>query len=412
MVVRTAGREAAVVYAAGVVQGIVLVTLPAASTIFTDPAHYGLSPGQYGALFAPQVAAAVAASLLGGALVRRAGSKVVYLAGLAANLAGMALLLASVPVADQHAVAYPLLLAAAAGVGAGFGLAVPVLNALTAALHPRGVDTAVLVLNALLGLGTVLAPLFVAVFTGLGFWWGLPATALVLLAGLLVVSLPLPMRAPAPARPTGARGAAAGPSRHRLPGRFWLYAGFITLYGACETVNGNWSSLTMTTELGASTAVAALALTAFWALVTVGRVGFALIHRWFPTRATFHLLPFLLAGAFALISLVSTRAGTPALGVVLFALAGLGCSALLPLTISFAQEELPASGAQVSGGIIAFYQLGYGIAAFGVGPLLHTGVSLADVYGGAALVAAGMGLLSFAVAARRPLPASLHPRPA
>jgi len=30
------------------------------------------------------------------------------------------------------------------------------------------------VLNALLGAGTALAPIFVAIFVGLGFWWGLP----------------------------------------------------------------------------------------------------------------------------------------------------------------------------------------------------------------------------------------------
>ena len=35
-----------VVYAAGAVQGIVLVTCPAASTIFTDPDQYGLSNTQ------------------------------------------------------------------------------------------------------------------------------------------------------------------------------------------------------------------------------------------------------------------------------------------------------------------------------------------------------------------------------
>ena len=58
--------------------------------------------------------------------------------------------------------------------GAGFGLTVPVLNTYTSVFHPAGVDKAVLVLNALLGLGTVLAPVLVAVFVGLGFWWGLP----------------------------------------------------------------------------------------------------------------------------------------------------------------------------------------------------------------------------------------------
>jgi hypothetical protein len=38
--------ESKVVYAAGVAQGIVLVTFPAASTIFTDPAEYDLSNTQ------------------------------------------------------------------------------------------------------------------------------------------------------------------------------------------------------------------------------------------------------------------------------------------------------------------------------------------------------------------------------
>ena len=50
------------------VQGIVLVTFPAASTIFTDPDEYDLSSTQYGALFLPQVVTAIAGSLLGSAL--------------------------------------------------------------------------------------------------------------------------------------------------------------------------------------------------------------------------------------------------------------------------------------------------------------------------------------------------------
>ena len=60
-------------------------------------------------------------------------------------------------------------------------------------------------------------------------------------------------------------------------------------------------------------------------------------------------------------------------------LAGLGCSALLPLTISFGQEELKAFAAATAGGVIASYQLGYGIAAFGIGPLLNGGTSLYHV---------------------------------
>jgi MFS family permease len=227
--------ERTVVNAAAVVQGVALVTFPAASTILTDPSEYDLSSTQYGTLFLPQVITAIAAALLGAGLGGRFGVKRVYLVGLAASLVSMALLLASSFVTDEQSLAFGLLLLATASLGAGFGFTVPALNTLTAAFNPSAVNRSILVLNALL-------------------------------------------------------------------------------------------------------------------------------------------------------------------------------AALLPLTISFGQEELTAYSAAVAGGVIAFYQLGYGIAAFGVGPLLDSGVELPTVYALAAVVAAVMGIWSFAVAGRRPSPASLHPQ--
>ena len=162
----------------------------------------------------------------------------------------------------------------------------------------------------------------------------------------------------------------------------------------------------MTSELGASTTEAALALTAFWGMVTVGRVVFAAIQRTIPARTTYRALPFLLAGTFVLIAVLPKN--EPALGILAFGLAGLGCSALLPLTISFGEEELTTLAAAAAGGVIAFYQLGYGIAAFGVGPLVDSGVELPTIYGLAAIVAAAMGLVSFVVAGRGSSAASLR----
>ena len=87
--------ERTVVYAAGMVQGIALVTFPAASTILTDPSEYDLSSTQYGTLFLPQVITAITAALLSASLGARIGTKRVYLVGLAASLAAMVLLLVS-----------------------------------------------------------------------------------------------------------------------------------------------------------------------------------------------------------------------------------------------------------------------------------------------------------------------------
>ena len=52
----------------------------------------------------------------------------------------------------------------------------------------------------------------------------------------------------------------------------------------------------------------------------------------------------------------------------------------------------------MAGGLIAFYQVGYGIAAFGVGRLQSSaGLGLSTIYGGAAVIAFATAALSFLV---------------
>jgi len=130
--------------------------------------------------------------------------------------------------------------------------------------------------------------------------------------------------------------------------------------------------------------------------VTVGRVLFAAIERRFPETSTYHLLPFVAAIAFVVTA--SLPNGDATLGILAFGLAGLGCSALLPLTIGFGQQELTTIAAFTAGGLIAFYQVGYGLAAFGVGPLQdQLGLTLSTIYLATAVVAVAMGVLSFVV---------------
>ena len=197
------------VYAAGLLQGLALVTFPAASAVLTSPSGYALSTGEYGAMFAPQTILAVAAALLSTRLGARWGQKRLLVVGLAANLASMALLVGSQFVMQTHAAAFALLLGATACMGLGFGLTVPAVNVLAAALFPRRVDVAVLALNALLGLGTALAPVLIALFVGLGAWWGLPLVVGGLLLALTMWSMSLPL----------APGGAGAARRRRSRGR-------------------------------------------------------------------------------------------------------------------------------------------------------------------------------------------------
>jgi len=394
-----AGRaEVGVVYLAGLAQGLALVTFPAVSSILTSPNDYGLSSSAYGALFLPQAIAAVTASLVGARLTGRWGIKRIFLVGLAADVLAMGLLLAS-QVAMGQPLGYLMLLLATASLGVGFGFTVPSLNSYAAAFFPHMVGKATLYLNALLGLGTALAPLLSALFLGRGVWWALPVLAGALLLGLLLVSLRLPLAgagARAGAAPVASGGSTGLGSRPALPSRFWVFAGFALLYGIVETVNGNWSTVYMSSDLGASAATASLALAAFWGMVTVGRVLFAVIERRFPETSAFRMLPFVAAMALFITALMPS--GDADLGVLSFGLAGLGCSALLPLTIGFAELELTVIATSVAGLLIALYQVGYGIAAFGVGPLQSmAGMGLGSIFMITAFVALAMGALSFVV---------------
>jgi fucose permease len=383
-------NEILAVYAAGVIQGIALVTFPAAGAVFTSPGSYGLSSTEYGGMFVPQAITAIGSSLLGAGLARRLGAKHIYLLGLFSNLLAMTLLVVSRFVMREHSFAYGILLAATTCLGIGFGFTVPAINTFAAAFFPQKVDKAILALNALLGLGTALAPVFIALFTGLGIWWGLPVLVGVLILGLLVFSAGQPLNE---GRQTKAP---AQKKKIKLPARFWIFAGFALLYGVCETMNGNWASLYLTTHFGASTAMASLALAIFWGLVTAGRILFAMLEKWLAEELVCRTLPLVVAAAFIMSACVPKTHAFAA--VITFALAGFGCSALLPLIISFGQKELTVMAASVAGGLIAFYQIGYGIAAFGVGPLqARAGLDLSTIYGGTSAVALMLSALSFLV---------------
>ena len=375
------------VYAAGVVQGVALVTFPAAGGILTSPQHYALSNTEYGILFVPQAVMAIASSLLGPGITRRIGGKHLFQLGLLCNLISMLLLLASQLFMTRQSIAFPVLLVATTCMGLAFGFTVPTINTYASQFFPAMVDRAVLALNTLLGLGTALAPAIVSVFVGMGIWWGLPLGVAALTMGLILFTLPLPLLL------AESQGERSDGAKAPMPAIFWLFAAVALVYGICETMNGNWSSIFMTSSLGASPAQASLALTFFWGMVTVGRLFFATADHWVPGRITFRILPFVIGGSFLMTSLLGAH--EPAGGIFCFALAGLGCSAMLPLIISFAQNRMPSIAPSVAGGMIAFYQIGYGIAAFGVGPMeKQFNLPLSRIFGGSILFAGALILLT------------------
>jgi MFS transporter, FHS family, glucose/mannose:H+ symporter len=393
--------EIGVVYGAAVVQGLALVTFPAASAVFTSPDGFGFDSTRYGTMFVPQVALAICAAALAPRLARRSSLRRVLLAGLVGDILSMSLLALSRSLIGAPDAAFGLLLVATAALGFGFGATVMALNTYAEAFFPERTDGAVLALNALLGLGTALAPVLVALVLALGVWWLLPAAVACVLAFISTIAVTQPLRSAG-----GTDATAQTPIRwSALPRRLWLYAAAVLLYGMLETLSGNWAMPYLIQERGVSARGASFALTAFWAMVTVGRVLIALIARRVPARWIYAALPVLLVAT----CLLAAAAQGEAQGILALALAGLACSAFLPLSISFGGKEFPRLAAVIAGELIAFYQLGYGLAAFGTGPLRDLiGLPFSTIFAAGSIVALPLAVIA-ALIIRQPLVARQPP---
>lgn len=374
-------REVVTVYCVGLFQGLALVAFPAASGVLTSSSEYDLSSTQYGLLFVPQVVMAIAGSLAMPALSRRFGIKPLLLVGIAADLLSMVLLAASASVADD-AVAFPLLLAATALLGLGFGITLSSLSTLAAGFRPDRPEVALTTLNVLLGLGTALSPLLIALFTDYAEWWVLPLVAAAGLVLLFVMSATLPLD-------TGDE--VGDTNRAPIPRMFWVFAIALVAYGVCETMFGNWGTTVLRDE-GAPATTANYALAAFWACVTLGRLLISLMPQRVPTLVVYRLLPWPIAITLLLVATVADSAN----GVVIFAAGGFACSGFFPMTIGYSESTFPALGAVSAGWLIAAYQVGYGIAAFGAGAL-ESVVALTTLFVAAAGIAAMMGVLAVGV---------------
>jgi FHS family glucose/mannose:H+ symporter-like MFS transporter len=383
--------EIVAVYAAGLFQGLSLVAVPAAATVLTSAAGYDLSASQYGLLFLPQVILAIAGSLALPSLAGRIGLKRVLLIGLFADTVAMTLLVISNSVRTD-AGAFPMLLVATGSLGLGFGLTLGSISTYAGAFQPQRREVALTALNVLLGLGTALSPLLVAVFLDIGEWWYLPLGTAVGLAVVLILTVAQPLVAEA----SRARGTARPP----IPTQFWLFAAALVAYGAAETMFGNWGT-TLLVDDGVQAATATYALAAFWAAVTVGRLVIAVISDRVGSTHIYVVLPWVIAVAL----LLAPTADSGAAGIALFALAGLACSGFFPMTIGYGESSFPGMVELAAGWLIAAYQIGYGLAAFG-GGALQEAISLSTLFRITTVLVVFMGVLSLPIAraARPPAP--------
>lgn len=382
---RSKSIQVALIYFVGLMQGISLVTYPSAASLLTSPAYNNLSPREYGILFVPLIIGAILSSLLGGKLATSWGLRPVFLLGLLFNLLSMVLYVSTEFFLDSYLIDFILLLLALFALGIGFGQTVTIINTYVIEFYPTHTATALPILHSFLGIGTALSPLIFNYFASNNKWWGDP----ILVAGiffLLIIAGSLIL----PEKKVSNRNGGVSRASYNLPMVFWLFVGATFLYGICETVFGNWAVIYLHKGKGLTSQEAAFGLSLFWAMVTVGRMIISLASLWISPSKIFILLPFMICVAFILIPQVS--GGLP--NILAYGFAGLACSGCFPLSFSFAGSRFPAYVSVVSGGLMASYMLGYGIASFGIGELYQTWqLSLSTIYYFSIIPALGLAVM-------------------
>ena len=233
-----------------------------------------------------------------------------------------AVLAAGGAVGIAFAPAWPVVLAAAFGLGVGFGVVVVEINVLFAEAFGERTTAMLNLLGACFGAGAILGPLAVAASGGyrLPFCVGAGA-ALAALA--LAGDLPRTARPPAPAgdRPPSAV--------------VWGFVALCALYVGVESGIGGWETTSLRAG-GAGQAAAASWTAGYWAAITTGR----LLAIPLALRVA---APVLAAGSLLLAAAGLGLAHVPALAPVAYTLAGLALGPVFPTALAWLAQAAPGA---------------------------------------------------------------------
>ena len=357
---------AAVVYVAALFQGLTLVSFPASSDVLMQ-AH-GFTHAQYGAIFLPQVAAAILGALGGGALSGRFGLKTIFLLALLANALSQTLLALSATA--PALLAFATVLVATSFLGLGFGLTGGPLNTYPRLLFPAKSDTALLMLHSTIGVGLSIGPLLVGWLTMRQAWFGFPVGLAIAGVILTVVASAAALPADRPAR--SALSIDSNPGAHP---EFWLLLTIAIVYAFAEGTFSSWAVIFVRESRGLSPMTATGALSAFWAALVAGRLLVAGVLLRVSPLAPWSVLPLVILCAFLFIPNIMASSAA----IFGFGLAGLGCSAFFPLTVATASDRFSGSVAFVSSTLTAALMFGSGAASFVVGGL-RASLPLEEIY--------------------------------
>jgi fucose permease len=344
------------VYATSFLMGAISMTLPASSVVLREA--LGLGDTLYGSLFLMIYGVGMVVSLSNAWILKRWSLRRLFLTGLGLQVATLLLMAASPGLARWNPAGYGALMLGAALFGVGAGASGITINTAAMEIFPRSRSGALAALHGSLGVGAALWPLVVAVLARARLWPLAPLLLSGVAAGLTLMARRRPIRGLQ-------HELVADHGRRDVPGRLWGWSLAILLYGAAESALTAWVVIYLTEDRGASMAVGAGALTAFWLSQTAGRFAMTFVtRRLHPARVA----PVLILAMVFVFPLVADCPGD-ARAYLVYALAGLACSGIFPLLLGLATDETPRRAPLVTALFSAAVVLGLAVGGFGLGPL-------------------------------------------
>jgi fucose permease len=372
-----------VVYGAGVLQGAAFVLVPSLGRILAA-APYRLDAAAYGVLYLPEIAGAILGALAAGRVARRFGDGALLRTGLVVNAVGMGLLALASLLRGRGA--YLAILAETLCLGVGFGLTLATLNPSAARLFAKHPTTAVTALNGLVGGATALAPLALELARRLGHWGLLP---LALAAGFVLGATLAP---PSGQSDTGAAARRPGIVTAMLP-----FAFAVLIYAVAEGTFSSWAQIYVARQGGVDAARAALALSAFWAGLTLLRLVLGVVPEHGASRRVLFLLSAL--GIGAAFAVLSRSTGTDAL-IAGFGAAGAACSIYYPYAMAFGLARWPDRPVVLAGLLVAALMIGEGTGSLVPGALQRL-VGLRSIYLAASALALPLAYFAWRLSSGR-----------
>ena len=352
-------------YASGLLQGFLLESIPASSTIIKS--SFDLSSENYGQLFIGQLVGVLIGSYWGARSKKwqHNPTELLAVSVLIQAISQCGLIFANQLPLPLH---FIICLLGACCFGLGFGLSAPPINTLPGLIFPKKPDAALLVMHSLIGIGLAASPWLIGYTIEKSTWPFLQLAMLI--TGIilcLILYLSVPIQTPRTEQVSElSENDVSSRAIFKLP-VLWIFIFIAICYALAEGTLNNWAVLYLTEQKQFTTIQATQVLSAFWSALAAGRMAMAGALLFIPASWVWIGLPILVVLSFIWIPGITSHEMGNATRI--YIIAGLGCSAGFPLSIRFAIQYFKHHSQVLSSLMTAALMIGICSGSYVLGPL-------------------------------------------